>query len=437
MCNGILKKFDIAILGGGILGTTISYWISNLYDSSVCVIDKESAVAQHTSGRNTGVVHTPFYLNPEKKKIFAKSAQFSWSLWRTLAIQTSTPWRECGTIEVALDDEQHKTLEKYQKWGIQNGVHCDNLKLLDSNGVKRIAGENVECYSGLFAWDVSTDYSKLTNEIKNISMKNSTKFLFQKNVKSFSNNNDNIQINFTDNSSVECNYLINCAGGNSLDIAKQFDLFESYSDLHFRGEYWISDKPHADIVKTNIYSVARHPEFPFLDPHWIKRANGTTEIGPNAVPVPTPETYDGFVTDIPSTISKLGEILTGGAKKLFLNPDFLSLISHEFRSSISKDAMVQRVMDFIPSLKPDYFTKKGTAGIRTPVISPDGNFISDVMEREGQNSFHIVNYNSPGATGAPAYSALIIQKLQDKGILKTPNPQKNSLWDFNSIIEQI
>ena len=45
MCNGILKKFDIAILGGGILGTTISYWISSLYDSSVCVIDKESTVA--------------------------------------------------------------------------------------------------------------------------------------------------------------------------------------------------------------------------------------------------------------------------------------------------------------------------------------------------------------------------------------------------------
>ena len=214
-------------------------------------------------------------------------------------------------------------------------------------------------------------------------------------------------------------------------------MLESYSDLHFRGEYWIADSNYADIVKTNIYSVARHPEFPFLDPHWIKRANGTTEIGPNAVPVPTPETYDGFVTDIQTTISKLGDILTGGAKKLFLNPDFLSLITHEFRSSISKDAMVQRVMNFIPSLEPNYFTKKGTAGIRTPVISPEGNFIPDVLEREGQNSFHIVNYNSPGATGAPAYSALVVKKLQDKGFLKNPKSQKNSLWDFNSIIEQI
>ena len=432
-----MKNFDIAIIGGGILGTTISYWISNLYDSSVCVIDKEPDVAKHTSGRNTGVVHTPFYLDPEKKKIFAKSAYLSRNLWKTLAIQTQSPWMEIGTIEVAIDELQHKTLEKYQKWGIENGVNEDSLLILDSSGLKQ-KEKNLECYSGLLCKnDVSTDYSKLTQEIKNISTQNSTEFIFQKTVKSFQQKNDSVQINFTDNSSIECKYIINCSGGNSLDIAKQFDLFESYSDLHFRGEYWIADSNYADIVKTNIYSVARHPEFPFLDPHWIKRANGTTEIGPNAVPVPTPETYDGFVTDIQTTISKLGDILTGGAKKLFLNPDFLSLITHEFRSSISKDAMVQRVMNFIPSLEPNYFTKKGTAGIRTPVISPEGNFIPDVMEREGQNSFHIVNYNSPGATGAPAYSALVIKKLQDKGILKNPKSQKNSLWDFNSIIEQI
>ena len=432
-----MKNFDIAIIGGGILGTTISYWISNLYDSSVCVIDKESDVAKHTSGRNTGVVHTPFYLDPEKKKIFAKSAYISHNLWKTLAIQTQSPWMEIGTIEVAIDESQHKTLEKYQKWGIENGVNEDSLLILDSSGLKQ-KEKNLECYSGLFCKnDVSTDYSKLTQEIKNISTQNSTEFIFQKTVKSFQQKNDSVQINFTDNSSIECKYIINCSGGNSLDIAKQFDLFESYSDLHFRGEYWIADSNYADIVKTNIYSVARHPEFPFLDPHWIKRANGTTEIGPNAVPVPTPETYDGFVTDIQTTISKLGDILTGGAKKLFLNPDFLSLITHEFRSSISKDAMVQRVMNFIPSLEPNYFTKKGTAGIRTPVISPEGNFIPDVLEREGQNSFHIVNYNSPGATGAPAYSALVVKKLQDKGFLKNPKSQKNSLWDFNSIIEQI
>ena len=67
-----MKQFDIAIIGGGVLGTALSYWISSIFNYKVCVIEKESNVACHTSGRNTGVVHTPFYLDPEKKKILAK-----------------------------------------------------------------------------------------------------------------------------------------------------------------------------------------------------------------------------------------------------------------------------------------------------------------------------------------------------------------------------
>ena len=99
--------------------------------------------------------------------------------------------------------------------------------------------------------------------------------------------------------------------------------------------------------------------------------------------------------------------------------------------------MVERVQKFIPAVKPENFPKRGTSGIRTPVISPDGEFVSEMKEVEGKNSFHIVNYNSPGATGAPAYSALVVKKLQNKGILKNSKPQKNSLWNFNSIIERI
>ncbi|MGI0022430.1 MAG: FAD-dependent oxidoreductase, partial [Nitrososphaeraceae archaeon] len=46
----------MAIIGGGILGTSISYWLSGLYDIKICVIEKESEVAIHASSRNTGVV---------------------------------------------------------------------------------------------------------------------------------------------------------------------------------------------------------------------------------------------------------------------------------------------------------------------------------------------------------------------------------------------
>ncbi|KFM20216.1 hypothetical protein AAA799D07_00497 [Marine Group I thaumarchaeote SCGC AAA799-D07] len=40
-----MQKYDIAIIGGGILGTTISYWLSTLYDLKICVIEKEHDIA--------------------------------------------------------------------------------------------------------------------------------------------------------------------------------------------------------------------------------------------------------------------------------------------------------------------------------------------------------------------------------------------------------
>ena len=155
------------------------------------------------------------------------------------------------------------------------------------------------------------------------------------------------------------------------------------------------------------------------------------------MPVDSPESYDSFIKDIPTALTKITDILTGSAKKLLMKPEFISLVSKEFHSSISKSAMVERVRKFIPSVKPENFPKRGTSGIRTPVISPDGDFVSDMIEIFGRNSFHIVNYNTPGATGAPAYSAFVIKKLQENSILGRSIKGKNSIWDFKNTIDQI
>jgi L-2-hydroxyglutarate oxidase len=96
--------------------------------------------------------------------------------------------------------------------------------------------------------------------------------------------------------------------------------------------------------------------------------------------------------------------------------------------------MVYRVQQFIPAIRPEYFTERGTAGIRTPVITPQGTFMSDILELTGKNSFHIINYNSPGATGAPAYSAFIVRQLQEKGFLDYSQKHKESFWHFEDIV---
>ncbi len=429
-----MSKFDIVIIGAGILGTTISYWLSALYDIKVSVVEKESDVAKHTSSRNTGVVHSPFYLDPKKRRTSAISSLISHDLWEILAKKKNLPWYEVGTIEVALEEYQHKTLEKYMKWSAENGIPEEQVELLDSNELTK-KEPNLKAPSGLFcSRDVSTDYGIFTKELQKESQKNGTKFLFNHQVDEI-NENSETTLTFSDGTSITTKFVINCSGGNSLDIAKKFGLAKQYDDLHFRGEYWVADAAHKDLIKTNIYTVAKFPEFPFLDPHWIKRSNGTTEIGPNAVPVATPETYEGYAGELTAAISKVREIFSGNVRRLITNPSFLSLISKEFLSSVSKTAMVHRVQKFIPKVEPEYFTEHGTAGIRTPVISPKGEFVKDILEISGDNSFHIVNYNSPGATGAPAYAAFVVNLLQEKGFLDYTIKPKESFWNFDEILD--
>jgi L-2-hydroxyglutarate oxidase len=431
-----MSKYDIAIIGGGILGTSISYWISSLYDVNMCVIEKESNVAMHASSRNTAVVHSPFYLNPKTKKVLAKSALISYEMWEKLAKKANVPWTKTGVLELALNENQHKSLEEFMQWGDENGIPSKDLELLDGKQVSKME-PNVECYSAISCKrEVSSDFGAFTNEIKKESEKQGTNFLLEKNVKDIKKNEKDSSIIFDDGSNVSANLVINCAGGNSLDIAQMLGLATEYSDLHFRGEYWVADPQYSDLVKTTIYTVAEFKGYPFLDPHWIKKANGQAEVGPNAVPVPSPETYEGYIGDFGTSILKLKDIVTGNARKLLFDSEFLSLISKEWLSSVSKTAMIRRVQKFIPKIRPEFFSEKGTAGIRSPIITPQGKFLLDVMELENEHSFNIINYNSPGATGAPAYSAFIIKKLQEKGFLDYKENPKESIWSFDDVLNQ-
>ena len=429
-----MEKYDVAIIGGGLLGTSISYWISNLYDAKVAVIEKESDVGMHTSSRNTGVVHSPFYLNPDKKAKLAKAAFLSHEMWKTFAEKKRLPWKMVGTMEIALDETQHEILEKYMSWGPRNGISEKNIELLSSSEVIQ-REPNIRCHSAIHCkTDAVVDYGEFTRKLKEESQRNGTKFLLNRQLESIENLDDYPILTFQNKEKISSKLVINCAGGYSLDVAKKFGLANDYSSLHFRGEYWIANDEYTNLVKTNVYSVPNYPDFPFLDPHWILRADGKSEVGPNAVPVPSPETYSGYVGNIETFISKLTEVVTGSTRKLLLNADFMNLVAKEWLSSLSKTVMIERIQKFMPKIKPEFFSERGTAGIRTPIITPQGKFLPDVLELEGSNSYHILNYNSPGATGAPAYSAYVVKSLQEKGLLQYKTQKTDSIWDFETII---
>src|SRR5438309_1399400 len=306
-----MEPWDVVIIGGGILGTSVSYWLGNQYEGRIAVLEKEEDVAMHTSRRNTGVVHRPFYLDPVKRRIFARCSQAAYGMWKSYAQKRGLPWKPVTTLEVATRPEDVKRVEKYYHWGVQNGMGEDELEVLTSEEVRK------------------------------------------------------------------------------------------------------------------------------LEPH--VRADGRREIGPNAVPVAGPYTYRGFFRNPSDAVKKIFEQPIANKIALLYNRDFIELAGQEWLSSISKGEMARRAQEFIPELKVKYLTKPGIAGVRAQVIDRKGNFIKEAIELHGSRSYHITNYNSPGATGSPAFAAWLVNRLGLGGHLEHLKGAsgKEGPWDFQQVNEQI
>jgi (S)-2-hydroxyglutarate dehydrogenase len=435
-----VEPWDVVIIGGGILGTSVSYWIGDQYEGRVAVVEKEQDVAVHTSRRNTGVVHRPFYLDPVKRRVFARSSQVAYGMWKSYAKERGLPWKPVTTLEVAKRPEDVKRVEKYYQWGLQNGMGEDELEVLTAEEVRKLE-PHVRGHGAIWSkTDTAVDYRAFTRSLRTDAESGGVKFLTGFEVESISVARDLLQVTpKNDGEPISTQFLVNCAGGSSLRIAHMLGLGTEYCDLNFRGEYWEIGSEWTYLANRNIYTVAQHPELPFLDPHWIVRADGRREIGPNAVPVAGPYTYRGFFRNPTEAIKKILEQPVANKIALLYNRDFIELAGQEWLSSISKSEMARRAQEFLPELKVEYLTKSGIAGVRAQVIDRKGNFMKEAIELEGPHSFHITNYNSPGATGSPAFAAWLVNRLGKNGHLSHLGQKvaKKGLWDFKTISEQI
>jgi L-2-hydroxyglutarate oxidase len=134
-------------------------------------------------------------------------------------------------------------------------------------------------------------------------------------------------------------------------------------------------------------------------------------------------------------LPKMVESSRTGARRIVFDRQFLSLASTELKSSLSKTAMINRVREFLPQIRASAFTQRGTAGIRSSVIDKGGRFVPDTLVLERDSSLHVLNYNSPGATGALPMAASIASKVIEAGALPASKPR--SLWDATAIAEKM
>ena len=426
----------VAVIGGGVLGTSIAYFLAaHAKDpGSVALVEQEKNIAQHTSSRNTGKVHAPFLYDPAKKKTFAKAASLGYEMWQKYSDHKGLAFKRDGVLEVATDDGGIGRLQKYIEWGEANGLAKSELRLLDKNEVAKME-PNVRCASAIYcSKDASVNYGALALALLEDLRSFGCKLLLGHRAERISFDHDTYSVTTNQGVQVKAEYLVNAAGGNSMDIAHMMGVAETYTDLHFRGEYWQAPPQYHDLTRLSIYSVPKHPEYPFLDPHWIVRADGRREVGPNAVPVFGPYAYT-WRKNLADMLPKIMESSRTGARRIVFDRKFLSLASTELKSSLSKTAMINRVREFLPQIKPSAFTQRGTAGIRSSVIDRTGRFVPDTLVLERGSSLHVLNYNSPGATGALPMAANIASKVMEAGALAAGRPR--SLWDATAIAEKM
>lgn len=293
---------------------------------------------------------------------------------------------------------------------------------------------SVSCEGAFFSrTDTSVSFGGYTSKLLEISPSESLEVMYGHRVTGIDQANGTLELRegFGNVRRIGARCILNVSGGESLKIAKMAEAAKEYSVLHFRGDYWMVGPGMSPRPRHNIYSVPKHSEYPFLDPHYIIRHDGTAEVGPTASLVSGPDKYPRSDAELRKGPSDLLSRPLMPKARLFLNREFLSLVREEWRSSASRSHMARRVKKFLPGMDEKYLTERGLSGIRHSLVDRSG-FVPEAVTIVSGRSFHVLNFNSPGATGAPAYAAYVIGMMGSSGLI---DPRKintrdggNRLW---------
>ena len=129
-------KFDVAIVGGGIVGLATAYKLQLKYPKlCLAVIEKEDSLAFHQTGRNSGVIHSGLYYKPDSLR--AKNCVDGRKQLVAFARQNKIDIDICGKIVLATNNIQAKKLLDLKINGEKNGL--EDLKILEvRNEVRNI-----------------------------------------------------------------------------------------------------------------------------------------------------------------------------------------------------------------------------------------------------------------------------------------------------------
>ena len=136
--------FDLIVIGAGVVGLALAQHMARA-GRSVLVLEQEDWIGQHSSSRNSEVIHAGIYYPPGSLKarlcVAGRDLLYAWCK------QYAVPHRRIGKLLVAVTPEEIPALERLQANAASSGVA---LRWLDAAQVRAMEPE-VRAVAGLFS----------------------------------------------------------------------------------------------------------------------------------------------------------------------------------------------------------------------------------------------------------------------------------------------
>jgi L-2-hydroxyglutarate oxidase len=403
------ELFDIAIIGGGIVGAATLYKLQlRNPELKIVLIEKEKQLAGHQTGHNSGVIHSGLYYKPGSLK--AKNCVKGRHELVAFAKKYGVDHDVCGKVVVATKESELPFMDQIFENGLANNT--EGIEKIDAARIREIephvegiAGIHVPC-TGII------DFVGATEKMVEValSMQEKSQLVLGEKVIAINDKSGHKEV-VTEHKIITAKKLIFCAGLQADRMAKTDHLKLKEKVVGFRGDYYELTDQAKHKVNNLIYPVP-NPDFPFLGVHFTRMTNGEIECGPNAVFTFKREGYGKTDFNWADTIDALSY---KGTWKLFFGNIKFGI--NEYRRAFSKRLFLKTLQTMIPSLTMDDL-KPGRSGVRALLLGEDGDTRDDFRIEHTEDSIHVLNAPSPAATASLAIGEQIAELAEEKFNLK-------------------
>lgn len=381
--------YDIIIVGGGIVG--LATGVKLLYhqpDLRLLIIEKETELAAHQTGHNSGVIHAGIYYKPGSLK--ARNCRSGVGQLLDFCRRNEVEYDLCGKVIVATGEEEIPRLENLFQRGQANGV--PDLKMVGTEQLAEIEPHAAGVQAIISPSTGVVDFAAVCQAYSRVIEKSGGKIKLATKVEGIVHSTDGITLETTAGD-FSANLVINCAGLYSDKIARLGGAEPGLKIVPFRGEYYTIKKTRRQLVKSLIYPVP-DPRFPFLGVHFTRGIDQEVEAGPNAVLAFAREGYRKTNIKMPELL----ETVTYPAFWKMAFP-FMSMGMGEMYRSFWKPAFVRALQKLVPEITAADLTAGG-AGVRAQALFSDGRLSDDFAIVRHEKMINILNAPSPAATAS-------------------------------------